>query len=457
MHVRHLLTLVLLLSAALHSYAASPERAAAEAVARRLRAVAVDTPTGRYWPADVLASSDARDVDLGTGMSGVVMFWIGMHQADPNGGYLDEVRRGADYLAANLRTSIDPASPGEWTTGLYGPITGPAFALHEAYRLTGDERHREAALRLVDLLHQTAIRDANGASWGQTHDVLTGAAGTGLFLLYAANEMGHAASCDLARLVGRKLLLRGVPDGRGGTTWKASYEARFNLPNFSHGTAGIALFLASLYESTGDRTFLEGALAGARWLRSVADRSDGGFRIFYGWPDPGWPRRYDIGWAHGPAGTARLFFKLWSITGEAEWMEIVNACARTLRTSGLPANLRPEYGSSLERNQRFGTAGVARFFIDLHAITGDPADLELARALARDIIDSGVRESESLTWRTPRAPFMERPGLNAEFTGWFYGSAGYGLLFLSIDEALRGDRRLARFPDDPFRATQRSQ
>lgn len=60
--------------------------------------------------------------------------------------------------------------------------------------------------------------------------------------------MDHAASGELARDVGRRLLLRGVADSKGGMTWKSTYENRFVLPNFSHGPAGIGYSLAALHE-----------------------------------------------------------------------------------------------------------------------------------------------------------------------------------------------------------------
>jgi lantibiotic modifying enzyme len=421
----------------------------AHSVARWVRTIAVDTEEGRYWPADALSPSEA-DVELGDGTAGVVLFWIAMHRAEPHGGFLEDVRRGADYLAAHARTSIDPAAPGAWTTGLYGPIAGSAFALHEAYKLTGDERHRNAALRLVELLHSTAQRDAAGASWGNNHDVLSGAAGTGLFLLYAAREMGHTASGELAAEAGRKLLRRAVPDSRGGITWKVSYESRFVLPNFSHGTAGIAYFLASLYELKRDPAFLDGALAGAAWLETVGDRSDDGFRVFYGWPDARWERRYDIGWAHGPAGTARLFFKLWKISGEQKWLDLVKAGARSLRNSGLPVSPKGEYGKEFDRTQRFGTAGVVRFFLDLYATTGERADLDFAIRLADDIRGASIRQKDSLKWASKRYGFMERPNELAEFSGYFYGAAGYGLMLLGVDGAIEKEPWTLRLPDDPF-------
>jgi lantibiotic modifying enzyme len=225
--------------------------------------------------------------------------------------------------------------------------------------------------------------------------------------------------------------------------WKGSYEARFNLPNFSHGTAGIAYFLAALYEATQEKQFLDGARAGAQWLQAVGDRTDGGFRLFYGWPDPGWARRYDIGWAHGPAGTARLFYKLWQITGEESWRDLVKAAAHSLRTSGLPSQPKAEYGKVFDFSQRFGMAGTARFFLDLYGAWQDPADLEFARRLI-DEIRSEPR------WKTERYGFMQRHGEKAEFTGYFYGAAGYGLLLLGLDAAENNRPWKLRLPDDPF-------
>ena len=418
-------------------------------IARWLEQTAIATAQGTSWPEDAMRP-DVSEIDTGTGSAGVLVFWIAMHRADPEGGFLEQIRRTADHLAANMRSTIEPRAPFEWTTGLYGPIAGPAYALNEAYRETRDEKHRLAALRLVDLLHATATRTAQTAAWNTNHDVLTGAAGTGLFLLYAAREMGRADSLQLAKEVGTKLLRVGIPLPNGRMTWKGSYEARFNLPNFSHGTAGIAYFLASLHEQTKDRPFLDGAVAGANWLRDVADRTEGGFRLYYGWPEAGWSRPYDIGWAHGQAGTARLFYKLWLITGERDWRDLVHAGARSLRSSGLPRSPKAEYGAKFELDQRFGIAGVVRFFSDLAAVMDDKAQLEFADTLAQEIRSAATREHGTVRWRRPRHVFMSEPGKDGEFTGYFYGAAGYGLALLGVELAKRGEAFPLRLPDDPF-------
>src|SRR5688572_18177873 len=87
---------------------AQPSTPRAREIAAWLRTTAVDTVQGRAWPGDALAPA-VVDSELGSGTAGVVLFWIAMHRADPAGGYLAEVQRGADYLAAHARTSLAPA------------------------------------------------------------------------------------------------------------------------------------------------------------------------------------------------------------------------------------------------------------------------------------------------------------------------------------------------------------
>jgi lantibiotic modifying enzyme len=92
------------------------------------------------------------------------------------------------------------------------------------------------------------------------------------------------------------------------------------LPNFSHGTAGVAFALARLYEVTRDSRYLEAAVAGARHLLSLA-RTDGDVCLIpHALPDGA--ERYYLAYCHGPAGTARLFHQLHHVTGDASWADL---------------------------------------------------------------------------------------------------------------------------------------
>jgi len=111
--------------------------------------------------------------------------------------------------------------------------------LNEAFAVTRDPRHRTAALRCVTLLHETATRAPSGAAWKASHDILTGAAGTGLFLHYAAEHMGHEPSKALwRRPAGRCRRAHPVLPGR---TDDPGRDAEFT--NYFYGAVGYGLLL----------------------------------------------------------------------------------------------------------------------------------------------------------------------------------------------------------------------
>jgi lantibiotic modifying enzyme len=415
-----------------------------------LRGIAVRSDSGTSWPDDAL-HPDHTGIGLAEGVSGKILFFLALHGATGDEVYLETARGGADYLLAAL-----PGAPGNADvlrigSSLYGGVAGVAFTLAETASRTGDHRYREGALRAVQLLQAQASRDAEGAWWSTYNDVLNGNAGTGLVLLYAARQLQHEPSLRLAIAAGEKLIARGMAD-RGGVTWKLREDRDFILPNFSHGAAGIGYFLAELYRATERPDFLDAALASARYLEAVA-RTDGGtFLVPYGWPDAGWERPYDIGWAHGPAGTARFFYDLWRITGDQHWLDRVRQSARGILASGLlgvPA--RGDFGTEPFRiDRRFALGSVAEFFMDLYGVTREPEDLDVAVRLTEHIAGRATRDSAGMRWRVPRYSFMDNAGAPAEFTGYFYGSAGHGLLMLQLDAALRGEDRPMPLPDNPF-------
>lgn len=427
-----------------------PYLEAAQQTAAWLDSVSIAMPEGTAWPADVLRPDTVVTHTLGDGVPGIVVFFLELHRATQDGAYLNQARRGADYLLTTLPGSVQlDASPR--LGSLYADVPGTSFALYETFKATGDARYRDGAIQGVTLLHETATETDEGVYWDETYnDVLYGTAGTGLFLLYAAREMGHAASQALAAQAGQTLLRRARPE-QGGLTWLFREDRDFILPNFSHGTAGLGYFLAMLYDATGEQDFLDAALGAATYLEAIARTEHGGFLVPYGWPNPDWEGHYDVGWAHGPAGTARLFYKLHQITGEARWMDLVKASAQGIRQSGLPHTPQPGFGDEpFKPDLRFGTASVALFFLDLYQETNDSADLAYARTLVDDLLARATHDAGKRHWEAPRYAFFEHGGEPAAFTGYFYGAAGYGLVLLRLDAAQHSEKHKIALPDDPF-------
>jgi lantibiotic modifying enzyme len=415
-----------------------------------LRSVAVQTDGGLAWPDDALRPQEIG-LGIGEGVAGKVLFFLGLHDATGEEEYLAVARAGADYLLATMPEGSDDLNSARTGTSMYTGVASVGFTLNEVFKRTGTERYQRGALDAVRLIHDHAASDSEGVWWSVYNDLLFGNAGTGLFLLYAAREFQHDPSRELAIAAGLKLLSRGVPD-RDGLTWKFREDREFILPNFSHGAAGIGYFLATLSRDTGRQEFLDAALASARYLEAVAKTDGGVFLVPYGWPNAAWSQAYDIGWAHGPAGTARFFYRLWQITDDPGWLERVHQSARGILASGLlDGPVGGDFGDEPFRiDRRFDLGGVAEFLLDLYSVTDTQEYLDVARTLVEHIATRAAHHANGIHWPMPRYDFMEDGGAPAEFTGYFYGAAGLGLLMLQLDALDQGTHRAMPLPDNPF-------
>jgi hypothetical protein len=265
--------------------------------------------------------------DLYTGAAGIVLFLLELARATGDKTYKEDAGHGADSLIASLPAKLDPDN-GE--TGLYQGAAGVGFTLRQVFQATGDEKYRQGALRCRDLIHAAAQPVGRGVAWGKSADIIAGASGTGLYLLDYARTMNDPASRDLAAQAGLRLIELGIPDG-GGLKWRENPVFPRFMPNFSHGTAGVAYFLATLHQETGRREFLDAALAGAHYLQSIAVTEGDSCLIFHDEPDN--KKLYYLGWCHGPVGTSRLWLRLHQIDPKGGWL----AWARKERTASSKA------------------------------------------------------------------------------------------------------------------------
>jgi lantibiotic modifying enzyme len=330
-----------------------------------------------------------------------------------------------------------------------------AFALHRVHLVTGDPRYRDGALAVVRWLHEQAAAGGD-SGWTPFNDVLFGDAGTALYLVHAARELGDRPSLELSARVGRRLIGRARRD-RGGLTWVLREGGETILPNFSHGGAGVGYLLATLYEETRSAEFDRAARDAATYLLAIARHDSGALRVPYGFDRPEWTTRYDIGWAHGAAGTSRLFERLARATGDTTWRRHVRAAEVAIRLGGIPGEptWRGDSGDSgnsaaVELDRRFGLAGVADFYLDLYGRTGDRGALQAASRIVDHLLARATDDDGRLHWLAPRQAFMSDPGAPGALTGYLHGAVGYGLLLLRLDAAMRGRPWTLRFPDSPY-------
>ncbi|HSE37390.1 MAG TPA: lanthionine synthetase LanC family protein, partial [Blastocatellia bacterium] len=182
------LALLTLLCPTLSAGEPSYRKAAVEA-ARWIQASAIATDQGTAWPAD---PRDAKSVNhtLYAGTSGVVLFFIEAWRSTGDQSFLKDARAGGDHLLVALAAEKD--------LGLYTGVAGIGFALTEAFKATGDVKYKEGAVRCARLVEQRAQKAGKGIEWNETTDIISGGAGIGLFLLYAARELKEPNLRELA-------------------------------------------------------------------------------------------------------------------------------------------------------------------------------------------------------------------------------------------------------------------
>ena len=417
-----------------------------------LRSVAIRTPHGTVWEADP-TDTGTVSVNLYGGSSGIILFFLEAYYTTGDTAYLNMAASGADYLL--YAVSDTTAHMG---AGLYEGLAGLGFALGETYKAADAKRYLDGLRHCADLICSRASPSGSGAAWLEhvgdtvyfTTDIIAGSSGTGLFLLYASHMLHEGRYRDMALKAGRRLLNAGhaAPNG---TKWAmdalegdSSPLFKRLMPNFSHGTAGIAYFLARLYEETKQKEFLLAAESGARYLESVARTDSGAACVFHDEPDN--PGLYYLGWCHGPPGTARLFYQLWKVTRDTAWNTWVGRFARAELSSGIPGKRSPGFWNNV--SQCCGSAGIAEFFLDIYRATGKKEYIGFSKALTSDILSRATADGIGMRW--VQAEHRVMPDLLVAQTGYMQGAAGIGMWLLHLDAYMQGRRQRIVFPDSPF-------
>jgi lantibiotic modifying enzyme len=307
-------------------------------------------------------------------------------------------------------------------------MAGHAFVLREAGRATGNRTLGAAANQAAKALA------AAGPAWNEINDIIAGSAGIGLTLLALRDPLGDQA-IDLARQAGDRLLAVAKPVAEGQRRWMMDPSFPREMPNFSHGTAGIAYFLATLSQQGGERRHLEAALDGARYLRAIAVPSGDGSVIRH--HDGDGAELFYLSWCHGGAGTARLWERLHAIDGDAAWRVTEDGGARGIIAQGVPERRTAGFWNNI--SQCCGNAGVAEYFLKRYARAHDPGDLAYAKRQADDLLQRGTAEGGDERW--VQAENRVSPTEVAAQTGLMQGAAGVAIMLLHLDAALRGERK----------------
>jgi lantibiotic modifying enzyme len=349
----------------------------------------------------------------------------------------------AAMVVARLSTKACVRTEPSLYDGLAGDVT--------ALRLLAPGREPIALRRLADLMTpagwNTTIQIDPGSDAPVT-DLVLGTAGVVLAAIWAGGEHAEAIATT-----GGESLLRASDMTEAGLDWAMVPGSPSRMPNYSHGTAGVAAALAIAGASLNRPDFIQAAIQGAQHLLAVGSLDNDGFIVPHTIPHSSRdvePVTYT--WCHGPAGTSYLFAALTHAgVAEVAGMEVTalrQRCLNSILTSGVPQRVRPGFWDNDGRC--CGTAGVGDVLLDAAQDCPDPARAEMlldaARVMGDALAERAIRDHGGAHWR-----FLEHrqnPPLLPPGTSWMQGAAGIAAYLLRLAR-VNQDGRSAPVVDRP--------
>ena len=383
--------------------------------------------------------ADDRD-SLYAGIGGLAPLLAEITQHRP----LTDVERAlAHGIVARLSTQAGIRT----TPSLYDGLAGDVVAL----RLLAPGNEEVALQRLEDLMTPAGwpahVPVAGGIVAPQT-DLVGGTAGIVLAAVWAGGA--HARSIATT---GGEALLEIADATDSGLDWPMLPDWPSRMPNYSHGTAGVASALAVAGHALGRPDFVDAARRGARHLLAVGSLDGDGFVVPHTIP----PSKREVepvtySWCHGPAGTSYLFPALAHagvdrIDGH-DGTDLRHRCLRSILAAGVPRRLRPGFWDNDGRC--CGTAGVGESLLDAAQDAADPTQadalLAAARTMGDALVERAIHDEAGARWR-----FVEHrqdPPLLPPGTSWMQGAAGIAAYLLRLARVI-ADGRDAPVVDRP--------
>ncbi len=352
------------------------------------------------------------------GAGGVGEYLLDLAEQTGDTTYVGDAQIAGDYL---VRTASADAEGYHWkftsTPNLYTGLAhgggGLAYFLIRLYQATGVEVYREYAEGAIAWLRQWMVRYSDSAIGFKRLTTDSAAyhgwcgGGTGLYFVFKRMlaVTGKDQYRDLMQQTANGLLASAIPvcpndrrvpadgcadDAPSNLAWTYTTPGSGSYPVIvCHGTAGMSSALYAEWQRTGDRAFLDGARAGARWLFSVGQQTPAGLR----WEHIDHSALIESGLLTGAASAGHAFVRFWRYETQRDDPD-------------------PDRGA---------------------------AALEMAKAAAGFLLDFATHPDAGqtcwLNYVNRPAPFTDP--IRYE-TGWYTGTAGIGIFLLELHDALRG-------------------
>ena len=421
---------------------------------RWINQFADDTASGRRWG---LAEEKPEKYlyTIYVGSAGIALFYLELSRATGDTRYQDVAIAAGDEILARL----DGFKP---TCAPMGGWVGYMFVFNELAKSSGLERFGLAARDCAQRQRDLAQEIGNGIGWIQEmpcgnltghkgtreiFDMSEGAAGAGTYWLYAHDQCIHDEALDWARLTADRLLEVAEP-AEGGLRWQLMPDIPwpFDAPNFAHGTAGVAYYMARMFEASSEQKYLDAAIAGAGHVQAMAETIEGGGHLVPHVLDDGRPNRFYLGLCHGPPGTARLFYLLGVLTGDSKWQDWGRGLDDGLVAMGAPEERGRGFWNNI--SQCCCDAGIGDHAVSMYRATGEQFYLDLAQRVAKQLVNVAQVENGCYSW--PQAEHRTQPDFIQSQTGYMQGAAGAASFFVHLATTLAGEPVKIQFPDSPF-------
>lgn len=424
---------------------------AAEEVVKHLNQYVVETEDGIYWREEGIdaSSKEIPNVTLFSGTGGVAYLYLQLYAVTGKEIYLEYATKGINYLEKHWREQVDIAGIGpEYSFieyGIYMGIAGIGMVIYQYYRYAKRDEDLNALREIAYEILRVAKEDESGIWWNGDASMLF----DGGILVYLAkvNEVLQDQKIEKAVIQAADHIVAGaIKDERGGWAWlSTAHPNQTRVPNFECGTAGVGYALTIAFDVLGDSKYLEAAIQAATHLKAIAIKQGDGFLV--PWHDnPEEETIFYLSSCHGPAGTSKLFYRLYQLTGDENYFKDIDGLYKGMLHLGAPEKQSAGYWNTT--CLCCGTAGILQFLINYSIVRGSQEGKE--KAIVAGNILLGEKERQKVGIAFPLAFERVKPDHITKSNAYVTGAAGIAAALTQLYLFLENKYEWERLFDDPY-------
>ena len=379
-------------------------------IARSLLHGATNSQDGILWLSIPEQGAPEETQNFYDGNAGIAYFLLKAYVATGERGDLNAAKKALDHMWARTKRDRNGVYFDEAVNGLFEGNAGPAYVFLYAYHVTGQHKYLKQSIELAARMLKVPDTGEKGST-----DIISGAAGAGLFLLKLHEVTRDRDYLQGAQGLGDFLINKAELTGEGAKWplfWRESGHTG-HYPGFSHGVAGIGYYLSRLSLASKDPRFAEYAEKAQRYLEDIAVNENDVAKWYT--DEDKFKARFPAQWCHGAGGMNPFFVERFRTTGNEAGLNWAKRGTGYMLNRGLAA----QQNASVCH----GVSGNAASLLSVYRETCDPRYAEEIRAAVTLLNETAKRNGESIDWESPR--------FKTDFS-YMTGIAGVGDFFILL-------------------------